>query len=153
MPAPLRLVTFWVHDMRLGIDIHSVIEVMALAPISRVPSAPPYLAGVINTRGKVVPVVSIRARFGLPADPMHERTRIVLVGVGADTVGLLVDRVGQIERVDPGQVQPPPPSLAGALADFFRGIVRSGEELIMLIDTQRLLSTDEQARLRGVGRG
>jgi purine-binding chemotaxis protein CheW len=135
------------------VDIHSVVEVQPLSPIAHVPSAPDYLMGVINTRERIVPVVSIRARFGLPADPLHERTRIVLVMVASDTIGLLVDRVGQIERIDPDRVQAPPPSIARALANFFRGVVKVGDDLIMLVDTQRLLTVEEQATVRGtVGR-
>lgn len=144
----IRLVTFRVHDMRLGVDILSVVEVLPRTPIHRLPAAPEYLAGVIHWRGHIVPILSVRARFGLPPAEETDRSRIVLTGLGADTIGLLVDEVHQIVRVSDAEVQPPAAAMAAALAEYFRGVVRVGEELIMLIDTQRIVSTDEQSRIR-----
>ncbi len=144
----IRLITFRVHDMRLGVDILSVVEVLPRTPIHRLPAAPEYLAGVIHWRGHIVPVISVRARFGVAAAEPTDRTRIVLTTLGNDTVGLLVDEVHQIVRVNDSEVQPPAAAMAAALAEYFRGVVRIGEEMILLIDTGRIVSSEEHARIQ-----
>lgn len=147
MPAPLQLVTFHVHDMRIGVDIKSVVEVLALTPISRIPAAPEFLAGVIHWRGHIVPVLSLRKRLGLPPDSFDAHSRIVLTTVGNEIVGMIVDRTNAIVKTAALDVQSPARAMAGALADFFQGVVRIGEELVMLIDTTRVLSMDEQSQI------
>lgn len=144
----LQLVTFHAHDMRLGVDIQSVLKVLPPATISRVPAAPGFLEGVIHWQERVVPVISARRRLGLPDAPATEQTRIVLISVGTDVMGLLVDRTGAIAKADLRELQPPPRTVAAAFANFFRGVVRSGGDLIMVIDANHVLSLEEVSEVR-----
>jgi len=150
MSSLLQLVTFRVHDMRLGVDIQSVAEVLPNTPVSHVPAAPPFLAGVIQWRGRVVPVIDLRKRFGLPAAETADRTRIVLATAGADVVGLIVDGMASIVKVERAQVQTPPAAMASHLAAYFTGVVRVGEDLVIVIDTGRVVSAGEASEIRKV---
>lgn len=106
MPEERALVVFQLGDEEYAIDVNRVREVVRVDRITRVPGAPAYVRGVINLRGRVVPVIDLRQRLGLNPAPA-ERPRIMVVEDGPALVGMLVDRASEVLRLQPGQMQPP----------------------------------------------
>lgn len=141
----IQLVSFSVGDLRCAARIDRVEEVVpALAP-TRVPNAPAFVEGMIDLRGRVVPFVSLRKRFLVQGEP-PEGSRIVVVRLQRGFVGFLVDRAGMM-RAAPEQVLPPPSHVPGLDAKFLAGVVRQQDALVLLLDFERVLTSDEARSL------
>ena len=134
----LQLVSFVIEGEEFGIDILKVQEIIRPVPITRVPNAPAFVEGVINLRGRIVPVIDARKRFGLPARAMDESSRIVVVELTGKTVGFIMDAVREVIRVERGVIEPPPELAVGIDADYLSGVAKlegpegSGRLLILL---------------------
>jgi purine-binding chemotaxis protein CheW len=137
--------TFFVHGEEFAVEILRVREVMGVPSITRVPTTPPSIRGVVNIRGTVVPIVDLGLRFGLPELPLTKRTCIVIVEVqddGAETgMGLLVDRVNEVVDLEDSQIEEVPAFGVSVRLDFLRGVAAVSEKLVMLLDVDRVLST------------
>src|SRR5260221_11419095 len=108
-----QLVVFQLGAELYGVDIARVHEIIRLQTITRVPRAPSFVEGVINLRGKVIPVVDLRRRFGLPLADHTRATRTVVVEIGDQVVGIIVDSVSEVLRVSTATIEPPSPVVAG----------------------------------------
>ena len=127
-----------------GIDISKVFEIIRIQPITAVPAAPRHVDGVINLRGRIVPVVDLSVMFGMmPAAPT-KASRIVVAGSGESRVGLIVDGVSQVLMV-PDDAVDPTPAVAGGNSDYLRGIARVADSLIMLLDLDAIFGEDEMS--------
>ena len=104
-----QLVTFYLGDEEFGFDIMSVQEIIRQPKLSRIPMAPPYVEGVANLRGMILPIIDTRTRFGMPRAEDTDRTRVLVVDVDGTKTGLRVDRVRQVTRVLQRQMEAPPP--------------------------------------------
>jgi purine-binding chemotaxis protein CheW len=142
----LQFVVFELGQERYGAPIERVREIIRPPEITRVPRAPEFVEGVINLRGRIVPVVNLRRRFGFPECAATHATRIVVVvdEAGA-TVGLVVDAVAEVARIHPDAVEPAGAIVASLDNDFLRGIVKRPDDLIVLLDVDRVL--DERSRV------
>lgn len=136
----LQLVTFEVGDEEYAIDILAVQEINRMMPITRVPQSPPSVEGVINLRGRIIPVVDLRQRFGLAAGQRDGDARIVVVDVASRVLGFIVDKVNEVLRVDSSIVEPAPSLAAGAQADYVRGVGKLDDRLLILLDLDRLFA-------------
>ncbi|MDP9347925.1 MAG: chemotaxis protein CheW [Gemmatimonadota bacterium] len=143
----LQFVTFRLGREEFGLDVFSVHEVLRHQEVTPVPRAPEFVEGVIDVRGALVPVVDLRRRFELPHAPIDSDTRIVLVEFGGERLGLVVDAVTEVLRVPETAVSPPPQYIRGLAAEFVRGVIRREARLIVLIDIDRILSTQERIAL------
>jgi purine-binding chemotaxis protein CheW len=143
----LQFVTFRLGREEFGLDVFAVHEVLRHQEVTPVPRAPEFVEGVIDVRGTLVPVVDLRRRFELSRAPVGADTRIVLVEFGGERLGLVVDAVTEVLRVPETAVSPPPQYIRGLAAEFVRGIVRQEARLIVLIDIDRILSTQERIAL------
>ncbi len=105
------------------------------------------MEGIINLRGEIIPVICLRKRFGLP--PLEEKkdVRIIIVEINKHKVGLIVDAVKEVFDSNKSQIQPPPPKLAGVRLDLIIGVGRNKERLFVLLDLEKVLSTDEKIAL------
>ncbi|HET6566885.1 MAG TPA: chemotaxis protein CheW [Rhodothermales bacterium] len=139
----LQLVTFVVGQEEYGVEILSVREIIRSAAITRVPNAPDVIRGVINLRGKVVPVVDLRSRFGLPRQDQNRANRVVVIELAGQIVGFIVDAVREVIHVDSVLVEPPPELTVGADEHFIAGIARLEDRLVILLDPERVLSLEE----------
>lgn len=108
-----------------------------------VPGGPPYLAGIVQVRGRFVPVIDLRARFGLPAAPLTPDSRIVVGQSGDRPVALLVDSAREVLRLSPEQLKPPPPMVVEQCAGYVSAVARVGERLVMLIDFRRVIGEEQ----------
>lgn len=138
-----QLVVFRLGTEEFGVEILQVQEIILLSPITRVPKAPGFVEGVINLRGEIIPVVDLRKRFGLEAGELKEDARIVVVDVADNLVGMIVDEVTQPLSLPTSQIQPPPPLAGGVEAAYLRGIGKLADRLIVILNLERALSSQE----------
>lgn len=143
----VQLACFRVGAELYALDILSIREIIRPQKLTPVPKAPRFVEGVINLRGAVIPVSDLRKRFDQPGTEESRKNRIIICSVAGRIVGLLVDEVLEVRRCGRQDVAPAPQFLKGPEAEFFLGVARRGEELVMVLDLDRLLSTDEQVAL------
>lgn len=120
-----------------------------MGQITEMPEVPDYIRGLINLRGSVIPIVDLRRRFELPATENDEHTRIIVVNVAEKTIGMVVDAVNEVLRINADQIEPPPSSIAGLDHSFITGLVKFDEKLLILLDIKNILTEEEQERLAG----
>jgi purine-binding chemotaxis protein CheW len=135
----LQLVTFNLGNEEYAVAILKVQEINRMKEITRVPNSPSYVEGVINLRGKVIPVVNLRSKFGLDNKENNEQTRIMIMDIQGITMGLVVDSVSEVLRIPSSTVEPTPPMASNISAEFIKGIAKMDERLIILLDMDRLL--------------
>lgn len=148
--AEEQLVVFELAAEVYGVDISRVQEIIRLPTITRLPRAPEFVEGVINLRGRVIPVVDLKRRFGLPAGERTRASRIVVVDVDNQTIGMVVDGVSEVLRVQAAAVEPPSPVVTTIESDYIRGIAKLEARLIILLDLDKVLSVEEKHQLRDV---
>ncbi|MAG37218.1 MAG: chemotaxis protein CheW [Dehalococcoidia bacterium] len=147
-----QLVVFTLNTESYGVDIGSVREIIRMLDITRVPRTPAFVEGVINLRGKIVPVVDLRHRFGFPTGERDKESRIVVVDTGGQDVGMVVDAVTEVLRISSDSVEPPSNVVTGTDTDYLRGIVKLEGRLVILLDLDRVLSSREVRALRDTAR-
>jgi len=139
----LQLVSFRVDSEEYGIDILKVQEIIRTVEITRVPRAPHYILGVINLRGKIIPVIDLRQRFGLEACAHDKDTRIVVVDVDGNIVGMVVDAVSEILRLPSGRVVPPPDAAVSTDSDYIAAVAKLDDRLLILLDLAAVINIPE----------
>jgi len=139
-----QLVTFRLGEEEYGVDILKVHEIDRMMDITEVPNAPPSIEGVINLRGKVIPVINLRKKFNLPPRESDARTKIVVVDIGT-SAGMIVDSVSEVLRISSDIVEPPPPMTVGISSDCIRGVGKLKDRLLILLDIEKLLGAQEKA--------
>lgn len=132
-------VVFRVQDVVCGLEIDSVQEINRALDLTSVHSAPLYVMGVINLRGQIVTVISLRRKLGLPDAEMNSQWRNVVVKSGGEHIGLLVDVVDDIVTIERRDIVEPPPHMSGGMGDYFAGVYQSKEELVAILDVDALL--------------
>lgn len=143
----LQLVTFTIANEEFGLDILLVQEIIRVLPITKVPGAPEFVEGVINIRGKVIPIMDLRQRFGLAAKEHDSHTRIIVVELQALMVGFVVDAVSEVLRLPSGTVEPAPPLVAGIDSEYIKGVGKLEDRLLILLDLDSLLDNEEKEAL------
>lgn len=135
----LHLVLFRLGREEYGVPIGLVREIVRVQDVTRVPHAPAQIRGVMNLRGRILPVVELRGRLGLDAAVLTHESRVVVVEVEKRTLGLLVDAVAQVTRVSERLIASPPEEVRSAGAEAVTGVARLGDRLLILLDLARLL--------------
>jgi purine-binding chemotaxis protein CheW len=138
-----QVVVFDLAGENYGIDISHVQEIIRRPAITTVPRAPEYVEGVVNLRGRVIPVISLRGRFGLAGAEADRASRIIVLEVSGNTIGAAVDAVTEVLRVPASTVEPPGATLTGPEAAHLRGIAKLEERLIILLRLDRIVEMDE----------
>jgi len=137
--APGKYLTFGLGDEEYAIDISNVQEIKGYSAITTIPNAPAYVRGVMNLRGTVIPVVDLRARFGMPVKDYTKFTVIIIVTIADRIYGLVVDAVSDVLNLAGADLEPPP-ELGDALdTSFMTGIARNGDRLITVLQVDRAL--------------
>jgi purine-binding chemotaxis protein CheW len=137
--AELHLVTFALDREEFGIPIQQVREVIRVSEITRVPQARRHVRGVTNLRGRILAVVEIRTRMGLPPAEITPRSRVVVVGAHGRVLGILVDGVSQVVKVPAETVAPAPEEVVSPGTDYITGVARWNSRLIILLDLEKVL--------------
>ena len=135
----LQLVTFTLGNEEYAVNILNVQEINRITEITRVPNSPDHVEGVINLRGKVIPVVNLRKKFHFEDKPTDDTSRIIIMEIQGITNGLIVDSVSEVLRIPANSVEPAPPMSAELQSQFIKGIAKLENRLIILIDLDNLL--------------
>ncbi|MBA3338878.1 MAG: purine-binding chemotaxis protein CheW [Gemmatimonadaceae bacterium] len=146
-----KLVTFRLGDDHFAADIHAVERVLRYSPPTPVPDMPPYIEGVMDYQQRVVPLINLRRRFELPEMAIGNETRILVLNVAGEWIGVVVDSVTEVAGFAPADVAPPPQLFRGLAGEYFKGIVRRGDRLVIYLDVEKLLSTTERLALQEAG--
>ncbi|MEM1184851.1 MAG: chemotaxis protein CheW [Planctomycetota bacterium] len=141
--AQLQLVTFEVNGEEFAVDILAVHEINRMMELTRVPQSPPEVVGVINLRGKIIPVIDLRSRFRMPPGEETDHNRIVVVEVAGRVIGFIVDRVHEVLRV-PGTIVDTAPQMVTSIdTDFIAGVGKLDDRLLILLDLPKLFNAEE----------
>ncbi|MBN2446497.1 MAG: purine-binding chemotaxis protein CheW [Phycisphaerae bacterium] len=143
-----KYLTFQLAGEEYGIEILKIREIIGLMDITAVPQMPHYVRGVVNLRGKVIPVVDLRTKFGMESAEYTEQTCIIVVDVGQLT-GIIVDTVQEVLDIKSDQVDPPPPLGAGVDTSFVSGMGKVGENVKILLDIDQVLDMSELSAVAG----
>ncbi len=144
-----QYMTFKLGDELFAIDVAQVREVLEISQITKVPTAPQHMRGVVNVRGQATPVVDLRRRFGLPpqADGVHTRIIVMELSLDGDNMvlGGIADSVHEVIDLEPSNINPPPRIAMRWRADFIQGMGKRGEDFIIILDVSAVFSSDELA--------
>jgi len=143
----MQLVSFKLSGETYGIEITKIREIILVGEITRVPETPHYIKGLINLRSSVIPVIDLRARFGLAETPLTQDSRIMVLNVGQRTIGIVVDSVSEVLRVSEEQISPAPPTVASLGNEYMTGLVRLDEQLLILLDVDKLFGEQSKAAM------
>lgn len=138
-----KYLTFHLAKEDYGIEIRYVMEIIGIQKITEVPDMPHFVKGVINLRGKVIPVMDVRLRFNLPPREYDDRTCIVVVRIKDHEVGLVVDEVSEVADIPENRVEPPPRGTRAGGNDYIQGIGKIGDEVKILLNVNKLLFTSD----------
>lgn len=146
----LQLVSFKIGEEEFGVDILKVQEINRMLEVTRVPNAPEYVDGVINLRGKVIPIIDLRRRFGMERKEKDKNTRIVVVELSGKIVGFVVDGVSEVLRIPKSVTEAPPAIVAGIEAEYITAVGKLEDRLLILLDLERVLSAEEKEAAHAV---
>ena len=142
-----KYLTFHLAGEDYGIEIRYVIEIIGIQKITEVPDMPLFIRGVINLRGKVIPVMDVRARFKLPDREYDDRTCIIVVDVDGTEVGLVVDEVSEVADIPAANVEPPPKTGKSGGSRYIQGMGKINKAVKILLDVHKLLFSGEMAEI------
>lgn len=132
-----RYLIFWLDKQLFGLTIQSVMQIVQMQEIIRIPQSPPYEKGVIHLRGSIVPVTDARLRLGKEEAPYTDRTCILVCSIMGKTAGLIVDEVEEVKRIGPQDIAPPP-EMDSPAGKYLLGVAKADVGLVLLLSAQRL---------------
>lgn len=148
-----QYVTLGIDREIFAVDVDKVREILDVRPVARVPYAPPFMLGMIDVRGRSVPVIDLRTKLGLPAAEATEQTRIIVLDIESRgktlTMGMQADRVFEVTSLDDHDMEPPPDVGTHWRSDYIRGVGRRADSFVIIFDLQRLFSSEETALIVG----
>jgi purine-binding chemotaxis protein CheW len=151
MGEEVKVIVFALGTEEYGVEVEKVRTIERMQPITRVPKTLPFIKGVINLRGIVVPIIDLRERFGMPQKEYSENTRIIIVAANDLEVGLIVDSANDVIDVDSDAINDPPEIVGGIRAKYLRGVARVSEErLLVLLSLSHVLSKSEIIQLENM---
>lgn len=140
----IQLACFQVGSQMYALDILRIKEVIRPQKLTPVPKAPEFIEGVINLRGVVIPVVDLRRRFGQPVVASGQKNRIIVSVLAGKIIGLMVDEVAEVRNFTRQEIQPAPRFIKGKKTDYFIGVCQRDDDLVMIINLEKILSSDEK---------
>lgn len=140
----LQLVSFKIDDAEFGVDILMVQEINKMMALTVVPNTPEFIEGVVNLRGRIIPVINLRSRLGLNVKEYDSETRIIVVDLVDKTIGFIVDAVKEVLRIPKSITEPPPEIIAGVDAEYITAIGKLEDRLLILLDLTKILSHEEE---------
>jgi purine-binding chemotaxis protein CheW len=142
----IQLVSFMLANEEYGVEVLKVREIIRMPTITKMPNVPQHVEGIINLRGKVIPIISMRKRFNLMESENSSQTRIIIMDVAGSLTGFIVDAVSEVIRIHSSEIQPPPSMVVsgGIEQDFITGVFNHAERLLIIMDIDRMFSDDER---------
>lgn len=145
-----KFLTFFLAGEEYGIEILSVHEIIGMMPITSVPGTPDYICGIINLRGKIIPIVDLRRKFGMKSIAKTSETCIIVVHVQGVEVGTVVDRVSEVLNIAAGDIELPPSFGKDVNTDYILGIGKSQSKVKILLNIDRVIATDQIVQLERI---
>ena len=139
----LQLVSFKIGAEEFGVDITKVQEINRMVEITKVPQAETYVEGVINLRGKVIPIIDLRKRMSMEIKENDKNTRIVVVDIENFVMGMIVDSVSEVLRIPVSTIEPPPDIVTGVNADYIQGVAKLEDRLLIFLDLSKVIDVEE----------
>lgn len=130
-----------------GVPITKVQEIISMATPTKMPQTPDFVEGIINLRGKIIPIIDLKKRFEMGKSDLTGDTRSVIVEVEGQTIGIIVDEVTEVLRLQGENIEPPPAVIGGITAQYLTGVGKIDDRLLILLDMDKILSEDEKAEL------
>lgn len=147
----IQLVSFNLDKEEYGVDVLKVREIIRMPIVTRVPNTPHYVEGVINLRGKVIPIISMRKKFGLMEAENDKQTRIMVMDVEGELMGFIVDAVSEVIRISGSEIQPSPTVVSGGIdQECIAGVINQAERLLVLLKLEMMFSGDEKKFFSGI---
>ncbi|GMB08832.1 chemotaxis protein CheW [Thermolongibacillus altinsuensis] len=147
MEQNIKCVVIKLHNEQFGIDIHQVRSIERLQSITAIPQTPPYVKGIMNFRGNVIPVIDLCQRLSMESSSYTDQTRLVVVTVKEIDVGLIVDAANEVMDINGEQIQPTPTITQEKKINFLYGIAKLENQILILLDVEKLLSNDDVIHL------
>jgi purine-binding chemotaxis protein CheW len=140
-----QLVSFHLDNEEYGVEVLKVREIIRMVTITSMPNTPNYVEGIINLRGKVIPIISMRKRFGLMEIEKNNQTRVIIMDVAGELLGFTVDAVSEVIRVSASEIQPAPTVASGGIGqEYIEGVINHGERLLVLLNLDLMFSSEEK---------
>jgi purine-binding chemotaxis protein CheW len=147
MAKNIQIVVFSIGKEFYGLPIETVQEIVRVPDVTAVPDSPSFFEGVINLRGRIVPVVDLRARLRLPRAERGRATRVLITGNEGRVIGLLVDAVAEVRKLPSDAVEAPPEMIAAVGIEYITGVAKAGGRLIVFLDITKILSNEDMRRV------
>ncbi len=145
----LQLVTFRLASEEYGLPITKVQEINRLVPVTKLPQTPAFMEGIINLRGRIIPVVDLRKRFQMTVSAHDDDTRIIIVEIRGQVVGLTVDAVTEVIRIHTANIEPPPETVT-VESRYINGVGKINDRLIILLDIDNVLTEQEEVAVKKI---
>lgn len=136
----VQLVSFHIGEEEFAVDILNIQGINRMIEITKVPNAPEYVEGIINLRGKVIPIIDLRKRLGMLPKEYDKHTRFIVVEIETKVIGFVVDSVNEVLRINRSICEPPPAAVAGVDSDFITSVGKLDDRLLILLDLEKILS-------------
>jgi purine-binding chemotaxis protein CheW len=146
----LQLVTFKLENEEFGVDILKVQEINRMLTITKIPNAPSFVEGVINLRGKIIPIVDLRKRLGFNSRAYDKSTRIIVVELEGLILGFIVDSVSEVLRVSESTVEPPPSIMGGIESDYIEGVGKLDDRLLILLELGKVFANKDRKDMESI---
>lgn len=143
----LQLVSFKIGNEEFGVDILKVQEIIKIITITNIPNSPSFVEGVINLRGKVIPIIDLRNRLGFEKIAHTKNTRIIVVELSGNTVGFVVDEVSEVLRISKSITEAPPELVTSINSEYITAVGKLEDRILILLDLDKVLNTDEKNQL------
>ncbi len=143
----LQVVCFKIGSEEYGIDILQVQEILKLPKITKLPKSLNYILGVIDLRGRVIPIIDLAAKFAIQSGGLKEESRAIVVEVEGKQVGLAIDSVSHVVKLNTSDIEPPPPVVKGISGKYIVGIAKLQDHFVVILDINQIFSQDEISAL------
>ncbi len=146
----LQAVVFMLNRAYYGVPILQVQEIVKMTEITELPNTPDFVQGIVNLRGKIIPIIDMRKRFGLPEETIDENWKILILKEEDVLFGVMVDQISEVEKVPATLIEKPPKIVAGVNGKFINGIAKTQNRLLILLDIAKILSDEEKELLQDI---
>lgn len=141
--SSMQVVCFKIGKEEYGIEILKVQEILKVPKITKLPKSSNFILGVIDLRGKVIPIIDLSKKFGIKGDKIQTNSRTIVVDIEGKKVGLAIDSVSHVVKLSAGEIEPPPPVVKGISGKYITGIAKLDEGFVVILDINKIFSTDE----------
>ena len=146
----LQLVRFHIGEEEFAVDILNIQGINRMIEITKVPNTPKFVEGIINLRGRVIPIICLRKRLGMPAKEIDKQTRFIVVELKGRVLGFIVDSVNEVLRIEKNITEPPPEIVSNIDTKFITAVAKLRDRLLILLDLDRVLSENEMKELNKI---